>query len=112
MEAMHFGLPLILSDVGSARDVIVDSDIGLVIPNPYDDILALDCSGINELAYNDRPRNLDNLIAAMKEMIMSPEAWKAKGQKGVRKIAEEFTVVRMVQAYEREIFGTCRAHAD
>jgi len=100
MEAMYFGLPLILTDVGSARDIIVDEDIGIIIPNPYQDIrnLTLDdlLSGVNDKA----PSNLPHLIEAMARIYREYPLWRQKGFLGTRKITARFAPDLMAKAYE------------
>lgn len=107
MEAMYFGLPLILSDVGSARDIMVDESLGIVIPNPYNDLLDIDCAKIETIAYDPQPVNLPSLVTAMDRMIASREQWRRQAAIGKDKVRRDLTVMNMVRKYEK-IF--CAAH--
>lgn len=99
MEAMYFELPLILSDVGSSRDIITDSDIGIIIPNPYQQIVQLDSTAIERLAYARRPGNLSALLEAMAAMMDDAAGWRERSVQGKKRVVADLTVERMAQAY-------------
>jgi len=48
-EAMLHGLPLVLTDVGGAAEVITGSDIGILVPPAYDDPLTVNASNLMQL---------------------------------------------------------------
>lgn len=106
MEAMHFGLPLIASDVGSARDIIEDEDIGLIIPNPYPDILRMTLDDLLRWTYQQNPPNLPHLVSAMTRIYLEYPDWHERGKLGTRKIAARFTPLDMAKAYESLILET------
>jgi len=100
MEAMYCELPLILSDVGSARDVVKESDIGIVIRNPYEDIRQLTPEIITErYANSGHLDNLSDLVSAMETIAADRAGWKEKAKLARRKIEEQFTAGHMCQQY-------------
>lgn len=104
MEAMHCGKPLILSDVGSARDVIKGNDIGIVIPQPYKDITKVSPSVVDRHYKSDaNVTNLDALCRAMEEIANNYEQWKIKGEAGKEKIFLSFNSDEMSERYLKQI---------
>lgn len=101
MEAMYFNLPLILSDTGSARDLISNSDIGIIIPNPYRNLEKLDCDSINRIAYDKRPGNLEYLLRAMADMMENAPVWRGKCEYSKERVINCLSVDRMADAYSR-----------
>jgi glycosyltransferase involved in cell wall biosynthesis len=100
MEAMYFELPLVVTDVGSAREVIRDGDIGIVLPNPYERLSAMRPSDLSALARRYPERNLDALVAAMREMTERPEAWRARARAGGERVRSQLDIGTMARAYE------------
>jgi glycosyltransferase involved in cell wall biosynthesis len=100
MEAMYAGLPLIMSDVGSARAVIRDGDIGRVVRNPYPDLRQLDMAVIRR-DYMDGAHldNLDELVEAMLAVCDDREGWRRRGAAGRARIVQEYSSVVMGKAY-------------
>jgi glycosyltransferase involved in cell wall biosynthesis len=100
LEAMHSGLPLILSDVGSARTVIEGGDIGIVVPNPFPDIRELTTEAIlRDYTLAPKLDNLDALVAAMESVASDPPGWKRRAAAGRAKVLERYTAARMCDAY-------------
>jgi glycosyltransferase involved in cell wall biosynthesis len=100
MEAMYAGLPLIMSDVGSARALIRGGDIGRVVPNPYPDLRQLDMAVIRR-DYMDGAHleNLDELVQAMLAVCDDREGWRRRGAAGRDRILQEYSSVGMGKAY-------------
>ena len=78
LEAMHAGLPVVASDVGSIADAVSDGRTGFVIPADDDAVLA------------DR---LGRLIA-------DPALRRRLGEEGARVAAREYTSAVMARRYE------------
>jgi len=102
MEAMFSGLPLILSDVGSARDVIDGEDVGIVLSNPFEDIRQV----TDELVFGHFTEQashpgLDELVAAMERIADDREEWRRRGRRGREKVLGEFSARGMGRAYVR-----------
>ncbi len=68
LEAMAFRLPIVASRVGGITDVVVEGETGLLVP----------------------PRDPAALAAALVELLRDGEKRKAMGEKGYRRVAEEF----------------------
>jgi glycosyltransferase involved in cell wall biosynthesis len=102
MEAMYFGLPLILTDIGSAKEIIENIDIGLLVENPYVDILDLSSQDLVNLSTVKMPSNIAQLKEAMLTMFKNKDYWKTKGEKGKDKIINKFNIQNMVERYEEQ----------
>jgi glycosyltransferase involved in cell wall biosynthesis len=100
IEAMYSGLPLILSDIGGAREAIENNDIGIIINNPYKDILELNLEDVQLKYSNDENLyNLQELIQAMSDMYKNSGDWKNKAKKGILKVKENFSLNRVSNEY-------------
>ena len=101
MESMHYGLPLILTDVGSAREVIRNNDIGVVIPNAYGDITNLNISNVFDYKMNENLPNLESLKNAMIDFYTNRDKWNISGKKGIERVKNEYNIDAMVRRYEK-----------
>ena len=91
IEAMYNQLPLILSDVGGARDAIDNNDIGFIIRNPYEDILKLNPAIISEKYASGKDlSNIDDLVSAMEEVFTNRFQWKERARMGKSKVETFF----------------------
>jgi len=100
IEAMYFKLPMILSDVGGAREVIKNDDIGLIIKEPYEDIQDLDVNVISQkYSGEENLNNLDDLVVAITDMYENRRDWKEKAKLGRQKVNEIFNINRMASEY-------------
>lgn len=97
LEYMFFGLPMILTDLGGAGEVIQNRDIGIVIPAPIA-IDKLDNEIIAETGLHPNSKDVDNLADAMLDMLDNYEQWKQKGKMGVQKI-EGYSIGKVVDQY-------------
>lgn len=105
LEYMFFGLPMVLTKVGAAEDVIHANDIGLIIPSPIE-ISELNNDVIKRLGFEVKPTAItEKLTAALKQIIEFYPEWSVKGEAGIEKI-EGFTIEHTVQQYERLINRT------
>ena len=103
-EAMFYQLPMILTSVGGAPEVIVENDIGITVPNEYGDVEKLDLERLNELAYSPQEyETKDALVSAMIEMIDKADYWRAKARHARRKVIEEYDFSDVVLKYIEQI---------
>jgi glycosyltransferase involved in cell wall biosynthesis len=82
LEAMSAGLPVVASDVGAVREMIVDGEEGRIIS----------------------PGDVDALVDALAALADAPDAGRAMGRKGRERVVRDFTVEGMVGRYA-EMFG-------
>ena len=102
LEAMYYELPLILTPVGAAREVIDDNDIGLLIENCCEDPIQLKGSDWAFYSHLDYPKNTPHLVRAMQDIYTNRQIWKGKARKGKMKVLSRFTLEKIIQEYERE----------
>jgi glycosyltransferase involved in cell wall biosynthesis len=75
MEALYAGVPVILSDVGGAREQVgTDGERGYVVNNPLGDPVAVNWSRIRAALYGAQP-NRGELVAAMSRMVEERDKW-------------------------------------
>ncbi len=102
LEAMYAQLPMILSDIGSARDVINDSDIGIIVDNPYNDVSDISPKDVHNFYTNDKNiKNIDSIKNAMVAMYRNHTTWRKKALQGRKKIKEKYTVENMSKQYDK-----------
>ncbi|NTW29703.1 MAG: glycosyltransferase family 4 protein [Candidatus Moranbacteria bacterium] len=108
-EAMYCEIPIIVSDVGGARDLVQDSDVGIVIPNPYQDILEVNPEVFSRKYTNDENlENLEYLSRAMEDMYVNRDQWREFARRGKNKIQEQFNVDSMIRRYQEVLNGLIR----
>ena len=101
LEASFFGVPLILSDTGGARDLLEVSDgrpmSGLIIDPP---IAAGDVTpeAIDRVGRMERPMQLDDLVQAMMSIVDQRDDWIERGIVGIERV-ERFHIERTVDKY-------------
>ncbi|MGO4706484.1 glycosyltransferase [Microvirga sp. 2MCAF38] len=75
MEALYAGLPVILSDVGGAREQVgATGQRGYLVDNPIGDALAVNWDTIRNSLYSPQ-LNRDTLVSAMSRMIEERDLW-------------------------------------
>lgn len=75
MEALHAGVPVVLSEVGGAREQVGEGDErGHVVANPLGDPLRVDWQTIREARFA-RQVNRPALVTAMRSMIVHRALW-------------------------------------
>jgi glycosyltransferase involved in cell wall biosynthesis len=86
LEAMALGRPVITSDVGGAREAVVDGETGIVVPAGDSDAAA----------------------AALARLAGDPTAAQAMGERGRRRQGERFEGEAMVDGYWRALADVAR----
>ncbi len=105
MEAMYYRKPMILSDVGSARDVIKNNDIGVIIKNPYGEVKDLTPEIHYQFCHGAPCNNLFDLKNAMIYIYNNREYFKRQAMLGRKKIEENYLLNHMVTNYEKEFLN-------
>jgi glycosyltransferase involved in cell wall biosynthesis len=77
MEALAAGLPVVLSDVGGAREQIGEGERGYLVGNPVGDPLAVDWNSIRAALFAAQP-NRDELVGAMSAMVQARDDWRSR----------------------------------
>jgi glycosyltransferase involved in cell wall biosynthesis len=78
MEALAIGAPVVLSDVGGAREQVGgNGERGYLVANPLGDPLAVDWSSMRASLFAAQP-NRAELVAAMSAMIEARDHWRAR----------------------------------
>jgi glycosyltransferase involved in cell wall biosynthesis len=99
-EAMFFGKPMILSDTGGSSEVILDDDIGILLPNEYGLVGNLHSELLDDIAYNQRNFRTSAFLArAMLDFATNPEHWREAGLKGHRRLIENYNYTDVVRSY-------------
>jgi glycosyltransferase involved in cell wall biosynthesis len=102
-EAMLQELPLILTDVGGASEVIQNNDIGILVPAAYEDPLQVNASNLAQYCRERSPRNLEALVAAVRAIYTDRDAWRQKGKLGRQKVVRWYDYERVADRHCREI---------
>lgn len=90
MEALHAGVPVVLSEVGGACEQVgVDERRGYVIPNPLGDPLRVNWETMREARYT-RQVNREALVAAMSSLIINRDSWLAARERLIDESAVRF----------------------
>ena len=100
LEALSFGLPLILTDSGGAREVIQNQDVGIMIPNIRANVADICLENILYDSVQSTPLLTQDLYRAMRTFIEEKAVWKEKGASGVKKL-EYYDIQDVVRKYEK-----------
>ena len=99
-EAMFYGKPMILSRTGGAPQVIENNDIGLLIPNEYGEVTALDSYVLDSIGYDRRHyQTAPYLASAMTNFADNRDHWRRRGELARRKVIEKYDFSHVVQKY-------------
>jgi len=96
-EALYFGLPLVLTDVGGARDVITEDWIGILVSNSFGEITNLTGENLGKFTVDPNPSNLDELVAAMEDMITRRDFWEEHREDRRKLALEKYNIETMVK---------------
>ncbi len=105
LEAMYHGLPLILTKVGGAEELIENQDIGILIENCCPNLFELSSQDLEYYSHVDLPKNAAELIEAMLEIYRNREAWKERARDGKRKVTSRYTWEKIITNYEKEFIS-------
>ncbi len=96
-EALYFGLPIIVTDVGGARDVITHEWVGLLVPNSFGSITELRGENLGRFINENNPGNLKVLVDAMEDMVERKDYWQSHSEERRRLVEDNYTVEHMVE---------------
>jgi glycosyltransferase involved in cell wall biosynthesis len=90
MEALYAGLPVVLSEVGGAREQIgTGNGRGYVVPNPAGDPLKADWNTIRDIRYS-RQINRNDFVSAMGSLVSNRAYWLDAREKLIVDSAQRF----------------------
>jgi O-antigen biosynthesis protein len=101
LEAMYFGMPLILTDSGGAAEILShelgDKNIGILIDSP---VCADEVSpeAVDRIGRLDEPPHLSNLIQAMTDMLLDRDNWIKRGLHGTT-IVQHYSIEKTIESY-------------
>jgi glycosyltransferase involved in cell wall biosynthesis len=78
MEALHYGVPVVLSNTGAAPEQIGDGWGGYLVGNPAGDPRA-NPDTVRPYLYGDQPNSAE-LVTAMSQLVDEQEHWRARRQ--------------------------------
>ena len=108
-EALGFARPMILTDTGGAAEAIEGEDTGILIPNEYGEVTALDSALLDRLAYDTREfRIAADLARAMERIADGRAAWAAAGARGRAKLHARYGM-SAIAARHRAVFDSVAA---
>ena len=87
LEAMAVGLPVVTTRVGGNPEIILEGQTGHLVPD----------------------QNPDALAAAMLQMLAKRDEWPAMGERGRRRVEQQFEIRTMIRQYEElytEVLGS------
>ncbi len=102
LEAMYHSLPLLLTKVGGAEELIENQDIGILIENCCQEIFQITGSDLSDYSHLDSPKNTPELIEAMLSLYRNREEWRERGKRGKAKVLSRYTWNQIIPRYERE----------
>jgi len=79
IEAATFGLPLIMTDVGGARDLICDGDCGILLPPIVDDLARYTPEMIAEIGVMSENAATPSLTEALITVARDRDSWLERG---------------------------------
>jgi glycosyltransferase involved in cell wall biosynthesis len=91
-EALFFGLPLILTDVGGAKEVLEKPGIGLLVSNSFGEITSLTNENLGIYTREESPSNLEELMQAMEDVLTRPEYWQGFSRKRRQLVEERYSL--------------------
>ena len=100
-EAMFLQKPMIISDVGGAKDAVENNDIGIVVRHAFDDLQKLNLHQIIENNKEEKYHfnNAQEIINAMEDMFLNKEVWTEKAKGGRIKVVERFNTKEVCGNY-------------
>ena len=104
-ETMLLGTPMILTDVGGARDAINNNDIGILVSHAFRNLQDIDIVEIEKKYKNNEFyfENVEEIANAIEDMYLHKDDWKNKAKLGIEKIKTNFNVERVCEEYYKNI---------
>lgn len=112
MEALHAGVPVVVSEVGGAVEQVGrDGKRGHVVPNPLGDPLRVNWTTIRDARYA-RQVNREALVGAMSVLIADRRSWLGERQRLMAEAAERFHPDRCLRMHARVLEAAANGEAE
>ncbi len=98
MEALCCGLPVVMADVGGAREQVGGPERGRVVPNPIGHPTAVDWAAMADAGHRAQP-NEDALVAALCDVVDERDLWAARGPALRAESLERFSAAACLEAH-------------
>jgi glycosyltransferase involved in cell wall biosynthesis len=98
-EALWTGLPLVLADCGSARQLVGEGRRGRVVPNPLTDPLEVTWEGLQALPARPPALNEEELVEALLDVLAARAEWAARRDETIAYARAELAPTRVGRAY-------------
>lgn len=107
MEALTAGLPVVLSEVGGAREQVGGGRGGYIVPNPAGDPRKVDWKAIRRARYRVQ-ENKDGLVDAMAAIVEARDHWAASRHQLREESLGRFSAKAWVNAHARILASAVR----
>lgn len=100
-EAMMLGKPMVLTDVGGARDVIKDNDIGIIVSHAFNNIQNVSIwKVIEEYKKNNFYfDNVEEILLAVENMYLNKDKWIKNAKIGIERAKILLNLNRVIKQY-------------
>lgn len=99
MEALYAGVPVVVSDVGGAREQVGDDGTrGYLVTNPLGDPLAVNWKSMRSVCYEPQP-NREEFVAAMRAVVANRDRWARRREELAAESQERFHPDRCARAH-------------
>ena len=100
LEAMFWGLPIIMPNIAGARTIMQNWSIGALIRPPFEELCDLDMDFFDRYTMMTDDPTLSELLDTMRDFCQNREKWREKGSIGTEVVKHEFNLDRTVSTYE------------
>lgn len=111
MEALCLGVPVVLADVGGAREQVrAGTPSGILVPNPLGEPLDADWPSMAAARF-ERQRNRAELVAAMRSMIDTRAEWDARRAAIAAESLSRFSSATMIERHAHVLRAAAQRRA-
>jgi glycosyltransferase involved in cell wall biosynthesis len=109
MEALTSGVPVVLTDVGGAREQLEAGDRGILVDHPAGDPTALDWATISDLRFRPQ-QNEAQLVAAMNKLIGDRAHWAERRSQLRAETLAEFSAEQCLRRHAEVLRAVAEGH--
>ncbi|MDL1959630.1 MAG: glycosyltransferase [Deltaproteobacteria bacterium] len=100
LEAMFWGLPIIMPNIAGARTIMQNWSLGALIRPPFEELGDLNVDFFDRYTMMTNDPTLSELLDTMRDFCQNRKKWHKKGLIGTDVVKHEFNLNRTVSAYE------------